>query len=118
MACLFLFQNKPKKSLSPYKPQISLPITNASAKPEVIDLLYDQEAEDELKKIENAKKYKFIFSGMNGQEKIEYGAMIEELGGVLFDMQYFNMQSTHLIVKAPSKWVNLLLTSLLSTTLS
>ena len=89
--------------MSPYRPQISLPITNASAKPEVIDLLYDKEAEDELKKIENAKKYKFLFSGMDAQEKIDYGATIEELGGVLYDVQYFNLQSTHLIVKAPSK---------------
>lgn len=80
-----------------------LPITKDSLKPEIINLLYDENEEEEKKKRENSKKYKFLLSGMTAQDKIEYGAIIEKLGGVLFDVQYFNTQCSHVVISAPSR---------------
>lgn len=42
-------------------------------------------------------------SGMTVQEKINYGAIIEQLGGVVYDVQYFSTQCTHVIFNAPSR---------------
>lgn len=67
------------------------------------NLLYDEEEEREKKKIENAEKYKFLFSGMTAADKIKYGAIIEELGGTFLDNQYFNTQCTHVVVHCPTR---------------
>ena len=66
------------------------------------DLLYDEE---EAARQETADKYRFLFSGLTAQEKIEYGAIIEQLGGTLYDVQYFNMQSTHIVINTLSRSV-------------
>ena len=52
-----------------------------------------------------ADKFRFLFSGLTAQEKIEYGAVVEELGGTVYDVQYFNTQCTHVIVNIPSRFV-------------
>ena len=44
---------------------------------------------------------KFLFTGMGQQEKIDYSALIEQLGGEVKDAQYFDATCTHIIVGKP-----------------
>lgn len=41
---------------------------------------------------------KFLFTGMGAHEKIDYSALIEELGGEVKDAQYFDASCSHIIV--------------------
>ena len=41
---------------------------------------------------------KFLLSGMSQEEKIDYSALIEALGGVVKDGMYFDPTCTHLVV--------------------
>jgi len=93
-----------KKSSSPDAPPMGPPLVNDSIQPEAINLLSDDEEEKEnIKRNVNSQKYRFLMSGMNVQEKIDYAALIERLGGEVFDVQYFNPQCTHVILNAPSR---------------
>lgn len=68
------------------------------------NLLLDDNGDTDLIKSQETKdKYRFLFSGMTVQEKIEYGAIIEQLGGTVYDVQYFNVQCTHVIISTPSR---------------
>ena len=49
---------------------------------------------------------KFQLSVMTPQEKIDYSALIEQLGGQVFDTVYFNPDCTHVVVGKPNRWVN------------
>ena len=52
----------------------------------------------ELENVRPQKAPKFLLSAMSQQEKIDYGALIEELGGQVFDNQYFSPECCHIIV--------------------
>ncbi|XP_065649740.1 DNA topoisomerase 2-binding protein 1-A isoform X1 [Hydra vulgaris] len=53
--------------------------------------------------IKNNENYQFLLSGMTAQEKINYAAIIEELGGIVHDVQYFNVMCTHVVVSVPNR---------------
>ncbi|XP_015753275.1 PREDICTED: DNA topoisomerase 2-binding protein 1-like [Acropora digitifera] len=40
---------------------------------------------------------------MTPQEKIDYSALIEQLGGQVFDTVYFNPECTHVVVGKPNR---------------
>ena len=46
---------------------------------------------------------KFHLSVMTPQEKIDYSALIEQLGGQVFDTVYFNPECTHVVVGKPNR---------------
>lgn len=46
---------------------------------------------------------KFQLSVMTPQEKIDYSALIEQLGGQVFDTVYFNPECTHVVVGKPNR---------------
>lgn len=74
-------------------PPVALHITSTSNLPKPISLL---EASDEAVKIpKEMSRPQFMLSAMTQQEKIDYGALIEDLGGVVFDNRFFNPASRH-----------------------
>ena len=97
-----LGQTIKKESLSPTSPiHFSTPtappalhITSKSTLPEPAGLL--DFAEEPANVVEKPRP-KFILSALSQQEKTDYGALIEELGGVMFDNPVFNPASRHTI---------------------
>ena len=77
-------------------------IANPVQQPAPVNLL-DENDPEENANIEN-KTYKFILSAMTPQEKIHYSAMIEELGGLICDSQYFTLECSHVIVGTPNRY--------------
>ncbi|XP_071943540.1 DNA topoisomerase 2-binding protein 1-like isoform X2 [Antedon mediterranea] len=45
----------------------------------------------------------FMMSSLRPQEKLDYAALIEQLGGIVKDATYFDKSTTHLIVGQPSR---------------
>jgi topoisomerase (DNA) II binding protein 1 len=41
---------------------------------------------------------------MTPQEKMDYSALIEELGGQVFDTQYFKTDCSHVVVGKPNRY--------------
>ena len=73
---------------------------SSSTTPKPTNLL---EEEEEGRNKKTSDMYRFLFSGLTVQEKIEYGAVVERLGGIVYDVQYFNTECTHVICNAPSR---------------
>ena len=95
--------SSPLHSSTPAAPPVALHITSTSNLPDPVSLL--DPAEDVVK-TEEKPRPKFILSTMNPREKIDYAALIEHLGGLLFDNQFFNPESRHTIAGQLSKFVN------------
>lgn len=94
----------PSHSPIPTAPPIALQITTAQHQHEPISLL------NPMIEVENMKPQKaprFLLSSMSQQEKIDYGALIEDLGGQVFDNQYFSPECCHIIVGQLSRLVSL-----------
>ncbi|XP_076147073.1 DNA topoisomerase 2-binding protein 1 [Alosa pseudoharengus] len=77
---------------TPKGPSIALPISKAPAAPP----LPEEEEQEPEKKIP-----RFQLSSLNPQERIDYSALIEELGGVVLERQSFDLSCTHIIVGHP-----------------
>ena len=73
----------------------------STATPKPTNLLEDVIQETRNKR--SPDMHRFLFSGLTVQEKIEYGAVVERLGGIVYDVQYFNTECTHVICNAPSR---------------
>lgn len=80
---------------------VNMHISKPVQAPQPISLL--EEDDQETIKQESRKKYKFLLSAMEPQEKIRYSALVEKLGGVICEAQYFTMECTHAIVGTPSR---------------
>jgi hypothetical protein len=105
-----------KESLSPTSPlhsstptvppPVALHITSKFNLPEPVSLL---ELVEEPEKVEARPevepKRRFILSTMSQQEKIDYSALIESLGGVVFDNQFFNPASRYTIAGQLNRFV-------------
>ncbi|XP_071479717.1 DNA topoisomerase 2-binding protein 1-like [Diadema antillarum] len=87
---------------TPKAPPIRLPLARPAVAPQPRD-----EIEDEVKQEAAVKQQdvapKFLFSGMSQQEKIDYSALVEQLGGVVKDAQYFDASCSHIIVGNPTR---------------
>ena len=86
---------------TPAHRSISMHISKPVQAPEPISLL--EEGDQETIKQESRKECKFLLSAMEPHEKIRYSALVEELGGVICEAQYFTMECTHAIVGTPSR---------------
>ena len=86
---------------TPVHRPVNMHISKPVQAPQPISLL--EEDDQETVKQETRKKYKFLLSAMEPQEKIRYSALVEELGGVICEAQYFTMECTHAIVGTPSR---------------
>nr|XP_006821607.1 PREDICTED: DNA topoisomerase 2-binding protein 1-like [Saccoglossus kowalevskii] len=49
------------------------------------------------------KPPRILLSSMTQQEKIQYGALIEELGGTVSETQYYDRTCTHVVVGSPTR---------------
>ena len=88
-------------STPPHRP-ISMHIANPVQQPAPINLLEEDDTEEKTEA--ERRRYKFILSAMTPQEKIHYSAMIEELGGVICDSQYFTLECSHVVVGTPNRY--------------
>lgn len=90
----------PLSSSTPAAPPIGLQIKD-TFKPQPVNLL-DTPALDQTQK-RALTRPKFQLSVMTPQEKIDYSALIEQLGGQVFDTVYFNPECTHVVVGKPNR---------------
>ncbi|XP_045077112.1 DNA topoisomerase 2-binding protein 1-A-like isoform X1 [Coregonus clupeaformis] len=78
--------------LTPKAPSIAFPLANPPVPPEP-----QTEEESEAAK----EPPRFQLSSLNPQERIDYSALIEDLGGVVLDKQCFDPSCSHIIVGNP-----------------
>lgn len=92
----------PVSSSTPAAPPIGLQIKD-TLKPQPVNLLDGTELDKTPTRALTTPK--FQLSVMTPQEKIDYSALIEQLGGQVFDTVYFNPECTHVVVGKPNRWV-------------
>uniref|UniRef100_A0A8C3Y459 DNA topoisomerase II binding protein 1 n=1 Tax=Catharus ustulatus TaxID=91951 RepID=A0A8C3Y459_CATUS len=83
---------------TPQAPSIAFPLANPPVAPEPKEktVTEDKKADEETEKLR-----KFQLSSLNPQERIDYCHLIEELGGVVLEKQYFDPSCTHIVVGHP-----------------
>ncbi|XP_041460355.1 DNA topoisomerase 2-binding protein 1-like isoform X1 [Lytechinus variegatus] len=89
-------------SPTPKAPPIRLPPARPAVAPQPMDDTQDDPQQEVLTK-QPALPPKFLFTGMGAHEKIDYSALIEELGGEVKDAQYFDASCSHIIVGNPTR---------------
>ena len=92
----------PVSSSTPAAPKLGLQIKD-TLKPPPVNLLEGTELDHTQTRAVTTPK--FQLSVMTPQEKIDYSALIEQLGGQVFDTVYFNPECTHVVVGKPNRWV-------------
>ncbi|GFR72792.1 DNA topoisomerase 2-binding protein 1, partial [Elysia marginata] len=45
----------------------------------------------------------FLISGMSNEERMDYSALVEQLGGRMVEIQHFDPATTHLVVGQPAR---------------
>ena len=90
----------PISSSTPAAPPIGLQIKDA-LKPQPVNLLDSTSLGEGQTRGPTTPK--FHLSVMTPQEKIDYSALIEQLGGQVFDTVYFNPECTHVVVGKPNR---------------
>lgn len=93
---------------TPTAPPVALHITSTSNLPEPVSLL---DPAEEIVKVKEKPRPKFTLSTMSQQEKIDYGALIENLGGLVFDSTFFNPTSRHTIAGSLNRFVDRVISS-------
>ncbi|NXG17074.1 TOPB1 protein, partial [Grallaria varia] len=83
---------------TPKAPSIAFPLANPPVAPEPKEKAV---TEDEKADEEPEKHRKFQLSSLNPQERFDYCHLIEELGGVVLEKQYFDPSCTHIVVGHP-----------------
>eukprot|EP00794_Sanderia_malayensis_P005713 gene5713-6413_t len=87
---------------SPPPPPINLQITHSIQPPEPVNLLGGEEDDMPMKK-DYSKTHRFLLSSLTPQEKIRYSAIIEEIGGVIYDDLCFRSDCTHVIAGSANR---------------
>ncbi|NWT83258.1 TOPB1 protein, partial [Lanius ludovicianus] len=83
---------------TPQAPSIAFPLANPPVAPEPKEKVVteDKKADEETEKVR-----KFQLSSLNPQERFDYCHLIEELGGIVLEKQYFDPGCTHIVVGHP-----------------
>lgn len=83
---------------TPQAPSIAFPLANPPVAPEPKEKVVteDKKADEETEKLR-----KFQLSSLNPQERFDYCHLIEELGGIVLEKQYFDPDCTHIVVGHP-----------------
>nr|KAG5696849.1 hypothetical protein BaRGS_030973 [Batillaria attramentaria] len=92
----------PSQNTEDFMAQMEMPdfdLTTESAKP--VELLSDESCDDQS----DSPKLPpvILISGMQQQERVEYSAVVEQLGGTVLDKQQFDPACTHLVVGQPTR---------------
>ncbi|KAL1006923.1 hypothetical protein UPYG_G00078930 [Umbra pygmaea] len=83
---------KEPDELTPNAPSIAFPLANPPVPPE-------PQTEEDSEVVKEPPR--FQLSSLNPQERIDYSALIEELGGLVLDKQCFDPSCSHIIVGMP-----------------
>ncbi|XP_038058613.1 DNA topoisomerase 2-binding protein 1-like isoform X1 [Patiria miniata] len=86
-------------SPTPRAPPIRLPVAKPPVAPQPVEVEQD---EPEIE-VQTKPRLKFLLSGMRQEEKIDYSALVEQLGGEVKDEMYFDPSCTHLVVGNPTR---------------
>ncbi|XP_064597636.1 DNA topoisomerase 2-binding protein 1-like [Liolophura sinensis] len=87
---------------TPEPPSLGFPIAQANQKePEPIELIEEEGKEGEDDPAPPPPV--FIVSGMQQQERDDYGALVEQLGGRMLEGQHYDSSCTHLVVGNPTR---------------
>ncbi|XP_059149850.1 DNA topoisomerase 2-binding protein 1-like isoform X2 [Physella acuta] len=92
------------QSPTPKAPPLAFPIVKPSGPvqpPKVIELLSDEGSDGETVDIKSSLV--FLMSGLQNQERLDYSALVEKLGGRVVEMQHFDPSSTHLVIGQPAR---------------
>ncbi|XP_041372354.1 DNA topoisomerase 2-binding protein 1-A-like [Gigantopelta aegis] len=90
---------------TPEAPPLAFPgpkPTTAVMSPQPVELV-DDDSCDTTGQHRLPRQLVFLVSGMQQAERVDYGALIEQLGGRLLDTQNFDQSCTHLIVEQPAR---------------
>ncbi|XP_029570513.1 LOW QUALITY PROTEIN: DNA topoisomerase 2-binding protein 1-A-like [Salmo trutta] len=83
---------EPEPDLTLKSPSIAFPLANSPVPPE---------PQTEEESVAEKKPPRFQLSSLIPQERIDYTALIDELGGVVLDKQCFDPSCSHIIVGTP-----------------
>lgn len=91
-----------ERSTTPEPPPLAFHAVNGVSRvadPRPIELLSDESCDGHSNS--NTRKPIILMSGMGPQEKIEFGEVVERLGGAVIDRQQFDPACTHVVVAKP-----------------
>lgn len=95
------------RTSTPEQPSIVFPLSKkleTVEAPQPIELLSDDEPLDAPSAVVDMEKPPcFLLSGIMQTERVDYGALIEELGGIVMEGQNYHDLCTHLIVGTPTR---------------
>ncbi|BFY98833.1 hypothetical protein BsWGS_01873 [Bradybaena similaris] len=93
------------RSPTPEAPSLAFPIAKPSStvlSPQPIELISEESSESRMSATDNKTRV-FLVSGLQIQERVDYSALVEQLGGKTIEKQHFDPLCTHLIVNVPAR---------------
>jgi hypothetical protein len=88
-------------SSTPLPPALHVPIVTHSKGHGEVKSLFDEKAMQTKRKAKTPPK--FMLSALDAREKLDYGALIQELGGEYIEVEYYTNACTHLVVGRASR---------------
>ncbi|CAG5136631.1 unnamed protein product, partial [Candidula unifasciata] len=93
------------RSPTPEPPSLAFPIAKPSStvmSPQPIELISEESSESRMS-ASALKTRIFLVSGLQNQERMDYSALVEQLGGKTIEKQHFDPLCTHLVVNLPTR---------------
>ncbi|RUS70584.1 hypothetical protein EGW08_021654 [Elysia chlorotica] len=94
-----------ERSPTPEPPPLAFPLAQPRThvlSPQPVELLSEESSESR-----SASKPPpvpvFLISGMTNEERVDYSALVEQLGGRMVEIQHFDPTATHLVVGQPAR---------------
>ncbi|GFO25793.1 DNA topoisomerase 2-binding protein 1 [Plakobranchus ocellatus] len=94
-----------ERSPTPEPPPLAFPVAQPSSRvlsPQPVELL-SEESSDSRPGNKPPPVPVFLISGMTNEERVDYSALVEQLGGKMVEIQYFDPSATHLVVGQPAR---------------
>ncbi|KAK3788086.1 hypothetical protein RRG08_009018 [Elysia crispata] len=97
--------NFDKRSPTPEPPPLAFPLAQPSShvgSPQPVELLSEESSESRPADKPPTVPV-FLISGMTNEERVDYSALVEQLGGRMVEIQHFDPAATHLVVGQPAR---------------
>lgn len=94
-----------ERSPTPEPPPLAFPLAQPSShvlSPQPVELISD-ESSDSRAAHKPTSPPVFLISGMSNEERVDYSALVEQLGGRMVEIQHFDPATTHLVVGQPAR---------------
>ncbi|KAK3106422.1 hypothetical protein FSP39_019639 [Pinctada imbricata] len=88
---------------TPEAPPIAFPVNKQSTHVEPPRPIVLDDDDDENVQQENRPPPVFMLSGLSQEERVDFGALIESLGGKMLDTQHYEAACTHLVIATPAR---------------